>query len=146
MRCAPMRHALMRRASSVPTRARACSGGRWSCPVSDAAISGAVNSAVGSIERLRLIGKIEGVSYLLLLGVAMPLKYLAGLPLAVKLVGWAHGVLFVAFLFALGLAMLRARLTLKLALSVFIASLLPFGPFVVDRRLDEFARSGRGAR
>lgn len=114
--------------------------------MSDAAISGAVNSAVGSIERLRLIGKIEGVSYLLLLGVAMPLKYLAGLPLAVKLVGWAHGVLFVAFLFALGLAMLRARLTLKLALSVFIASLLPFGPFVVDRRLDEFARSGRGAR
>ena len=49
------------------------------------------------IRTLRILGNIEGVSYLLLLGVAMPLKYAFGLPLAVKVVGMAHGVLFLAY-------------------------------------------------
>jgi integral membrane protein len=97
-------------------------------------------AAVRSIEHLRLAGKIEGVSYLLLLGVAMPLKYFAGLPLAVKVAGWLHGVLFVVFLIVLVIAMLRARLSLARASSAFIASLLPFGPFVIDRRLEAIAR------
>ena len=47
------------------------------------------------VARLRLVGKVEAVSYLLLLGVAMPLKYLAGQPLAVRIVGLAHGILFI---------------------------------------------------
>ncbi|MEC9073494.1 MAG: DUF3817 domain-containing protein, partial [Myxococcota bacterium] len=50
-----------------------------------------------SIGRLRLIGWIEGTSYLLLVGVAMPLKYLAGQPMAVKITGWIHGLLFMLF-------------------------------------------------
>ena len=54
-----------------------------------------------ALERLRLVAKIEGVSFLILLGVAMPLKYAAGLPIAVKIVGWAHGVLFILFVLAL---------------------------------------------
>jgi len=54
-----------------------------------------------SVERFRAIAFIEGVSYLLLLGVAMPLKYFAGFPGAVMAVGWAHGVLFVLYLVAL---------------------------------------------
>ena len=49
------------------------------------------------IRTLRILGNVEGVSYLLLLGVAMPLKYAFGLPLAVKIVGMAHGVLFLAY-------------------------------------------------
>jgi integral membrane protein len=93
------------------------------------------------IEHLRVAGKVEGVSYLLLLGVAMPLKHLAGLPLAVKLAGWTHGLLFVVFVVVLVIAMLRARLSFAHAARVFIASLLPFGPFVIDRRLEAIARS-----
>lgn len=114
--------------------------------MNDAARGAAARSQVGarSIDHLRTAGKVEGVSYLLLLGVAMPLKYFAGLPLAVKIVGWLHGVLFVVFLIALVLAMLRARLSFAHALSAFIASLLPFGPFVIDRRLEAVAR-GEGA-
>lgn len=92
--------------------------------------------AVTAIESLRRVGKLEGVSFLVLLGVAMPLKYFAGLPLAVKIVGWAHGVLFVWFVVALVRAKLRANLTLAQTLVVFIAALLPFGPFVIDRRLE----------
>lgn len=93
-----------------------------------------------AIEHLRKVGKVEGVSYLLLLGVAMPLKYFAGMPWAVKIVGWAHGALFVAFVVVLVLAMLRARLSFAHACLAFIASLLPFGPFLIDRRLDAIAR------
>nr|MBJ6878079.1 DUF3817 domain-containing protein [Vibrio cholerae] len=51
------------------------------------------------IGRLRAIGLIEGISFLLLLFVAMPLKYFAGFATAVKITGMAHGVLFILFIF-----------------------------------------------
>lgn len=105
-----------------------------------ARVTEAPTQVTAALERLRLIGKIEGVSFLVLLGVAMPLKYLAGLPLAVTVVGWAHGVLFVLFLAALGLAH-RAGLPLRLSILVFVASLLPFGPFLIDGRLARHASS-----
>ena len=56
----------------------------------------AVTPAARAIQQLRRVGKIEGVSFLVLLGIAMPLKYLAHLPLAVKVVGWVHGDLVTA--------------------------------------------------
>jgi integral membrane protein len=89
------------------------------------------------LGRLRVIAMIEGVSFLLLLGVAMPLKYLAGIPLAVKIVGSIHGVLFVAFCVALSQAWTERSWPLKRVAMVFVAALLPFGPFVIDRRLKE---------
>ena len=97
------------------------------------------------IPFLRTIAKIEAVSFLLLVGVAMPLKYLAHQPLAVKVVGWIHGVLFVVFCAALLRTMLTARWPLSRGALVFIAALLPFGPFVVERRMaaydEEFRRN-----
>lgn len=84
---------------------------------------------------------MEGISFLVLLCIAMPLKYLAGLPLAVKVVGWAHGVLFVAFIAALWSAHRDGRLPLRLSALVFIASLVPFGPFLIDGRLARHAQS-----
>ena len=88
-----------------------------------------------SITRLRQIGYVEGVSFLLLLGVAMPLKYFAGMKMAVTVAGWIHGVLFVALCFALLRAMLQAKWSIARAAAVFIAALLPFGPFVIDRKI-----------
>jgi integral membrane protein len=88
-----------------------------------------------SISRLRIIGLIEGISFLLLLGVAMPLKYFAGLPQAVTLVGWVHGLLFITFCVALTQAHQEAKWTLWQTGGVLIAALLPFGPFVIDKRL-----------
>jgi integral membrane protein len=91
-----------------------------------------------SVQTLRLLALTEGVSFLLLLGVAMPLKHMAGLPLAVKIAGWAHGLLFVALCYVLFHITLEKRWPLGRAGLVFLAALLPFGPFVIDRRLKHY--------
>ncbi len=87
------------------------------------------------VSTLRVISLVEGVSFLLLLGVAMPLKYLAGYPLAVKVAGWVHGILFMALCVSLAKVMFAARWPVARGAGVLIAALLPFGPFVIDRRL-----------
>jgi integral membrane protein len=88
-----------------------------------------------SIGRLRAIGLVEGLSFLLLLGVAMPLKYFAGMPQAVTVVGWLHGILFITFCIALVQARQEANWNGRQTGVVLIAGLLPFGPFVIDSRL-----------
>lgn len=76
----------------------------------------------------------EGVSFLLLLGIAMPLKYMAGLPLAVHWVGSIHGFLFVAYVaLALGLFAVLGWPLSRLP-GVFLAAVLPFGTFVLERK------------
>ena len=87
------------------------------------------------IQILRLLGNIEGISYLLLLGVAMPMKYYFEMPMAVKIAGMAHGVLFVAYCLVLALCMKNFNWTLKFGVYLFIATLIPFGTFVTDRKL-----------
>lgn len=84
---------------------------------------------------LRRIALIEGWSFLILLGIAMPLKYFADMPMAVKIVGWAHGVLFVLLCWALLQTLLFTRWSIFRCAAVFIASLLPFGPFLLDGRM-----------
>ena len=85
--------------------------------------------------RLRALGMLEAVSFLILLGVAMPLKYLAGLPLAVKIAGLLHGLLFMAFCIVLLETQQAQKWPMRWTSMVLIAALLPFGPFVIDRRL-----------
>jgi integral membrane protein len=87
------------------------------------------------IGRLRAISIAEGISFLLLLGVAMPLKYMAGMPMAVKIAGWIHGVLFI--LFCVALAKVRKAHSWSNGQSAFalLMALLPFGPFVLESRL-----------
>ncbi len=87
-----------------------------------------------SLRFFKWIGIAEGISYLLLLGIAMPLKYFADMPEAVKYTGWAHGVLFVAYLIALLWVWNDCKWSFGKAVLAFIASLLPFGPFLFDRR------------
>jgi integral membrane protein len=78
---------------------------------------------------------VEAVSFLLLLSVAMPLKYFAGLPLAVQIAGWLHGLLFLAFCMVLLQTQQTQNWPIRWTAVVLIAALLPFGPFVIDRRL-----------
>jgi integral membrane protein len=92
-------------------------------------------SAVG---RVRAVGMIEGVSYLVLVLVAMPLKYLLKHPsgeAAVFWVGAIHGGLFVAYAVVAFHAYFAGRLSSKLLGLAALASLLPFGPFVIDPKL-----------
>jgi len=84
---------------------------------------------------LRLVGLVEGLSFLVLLFVAMPLKYLADQPLAVRVVGLTHGVLFLAYVILLFRVWANHDWPVKRAAGFFLAGLLPFGPFVADRRL-----------
>ena len=85
------------------------------------------------INRLRVIGFIEGVSYLVLLGVAMPLKYLVELPVAVTIVGTIHGVLYILFALAVLAVSVRYRWwSIGWLLGAFVASIVPFGTFVLD--------------
>ncbi|MCY1082078.1 DUF3817 domain-containing protein [Archangium lansingense] len=87
------------------------------------------------IGRFRAVALLEGLSFVLLLFIAMPLKYLAGMPLGVKLVGWAHGMLFVLYLLFLAEAAAAHRWSLVRIVGAFLASLVPFGTFVLDARL-----------
>ncbi|MDY0121455.1 MAG: DUF3817 domain-containing protein [Sulfurimonas sp.] len=88
-----------------------------------------------SVNQFRKIGIIEGYSYLLLLFVAMPLKYFMDYPIAVKVVGMAHGVLFILFCIMLALAWQKARWSLKESALFFVASLIPFGTFYTDKKI-----------
>lgn len=90
------------------------------------------------VSLLRKVSIAEGISYLVLLGIAMPLKYWAGMPLAVKMVGSLHGALFVALCAALLRTLLVARWPFTRALLVFLASLVPFVPFWLDRKMREW--------
>lgn len=89
-----------------------------------------------SLKRFILIGTLEAISYLLLLFVAMPLKYWAGMPGMVRVVGMAHGILFLLYV-GQGLYLTASRgWGWKWFGAIFAASLLPCGPFVVDRRIE----------
>jgi integral membrane protein len=90
---------------------------------------------MSALRRLRLVAFLEGSSFLLLLLVAMPLKYLAGYPLAVRIVGSIHGLLFLIFLAALFRAATERAWPLRRSSAAFVASILPFGTFVFDRSL-----------
>lgn len=102
-------------------------------------------SPKSSLDWLRLVGFWEGISFLLLLGIAMPLKYLADWPLGVRVVGMAHGILFLAYIWAAIHAALDEKWPLRRTALVLIASLLPAGPFVVDARILKPAIAQQGS-
>ena len=87
------------------------------------------------LGRLRWVALAEGVSYLILLGIAMPLKYAFDRPEAVRVVGMLHGVLFVAFAAALLHAHLKRSWGLGFSTKIFISSLIPLGAFWMERIL-----------
>jgi integral membrane protein len=94
-----------------------------------------------SINRLRLIGYIEGISFLVLLLFAMPMKYMAGKPSLVMWGGWIHGVLFILFCFALLETKIKMHWKIKTAVVPLIAALVPCGPFLIDRWLKDSDRN-----
>ncbi|MGZ5281505.1 MAG: DUF3817 domain-containing protein [Bacteroidia bacterium] len=97
-----------------------------------------------SLGRFRLIAILEGISYLLLVFIAMPLKYFAEMPEAVKYNGWLHGILFVPFCLAHLHVWIVQKWGFLKAVLAFIASLIPFGTFIFDKYIkDEVANEVR---
>ena len=93
------------------------------------------------LKKLRLLGHIEGGSLLLLLFVAMPLKYLANQPDAVRIVGTAHGFLWIAYLIALAVVWRVEKWPFQTVFLGGVASVLPFGPWVFDRYLQRTSQA-----
>lgn len=96
------------------------------------------------IKSLRIIGIAEGISFLVLLGIAMPLKYYFGFPLAVKYTGWAHGLLFILFILAVFLAIKPMKWNFLSVVVALAASLVPFGTFLLDKQLRKRERELAG--
>lgn len=91
-------------------------------------------------EKFLITGKVEGWSYLILLFIAMPMKYMLDMPLAVRIVGSAHGLLFVAYVILLGLIHLQLKLQIVKTIILFVLSLIPFGTFYLNRFLPEYSK------
>lgn len=93
-----------------------------------------------SIKKFGLINSIEGYSYLLLLFVAMPMKYMMEIPMATKIVGSIHGALFVLFMLLLVVAWQDAKWSFKDSTLFFVAALIPFGTFFTKKRIQRYEK------
>ena len=88
-----------------------------------------------TFSRFRLISFIEGISFLVLVFIAMPLKYLAGIPLAVKIAGMTHGILFILFVIALVMAYKKYSWNNSLTFKLFVYSVIPFGFILIEKTI-----------
>ena len=95
------------------------------------------------IRWLRKAGIMEGISFLVLLCIAMPLKYIFHQPMTVKIFGWMHGILFVSFLFLAWEVKTDRNKNFKWFAIAFFAAIIPTGTFFFDKRLkeEEFEKS-----
>jgi integral membrane protein len=97
-----------------------------------------------TLHQFRLVALLEGASFLALLFIAMPLKYVAGMPLPTRVAGSVHGLLFVLFITALIRVAVEHQWPIRRSMTAFLSSILPFGTFVFDRSVRrEMAQLGR---
>jgi len=88
-----------------------------------------------SFSRFRIVSFLEGLSYLILVFIAMPIKYIGGNPIPVKIAGMGHGVLFILFCIFLFEALKKCNWDKAIAVKYFIYSLIPFGFLAIDKSL-----------
>ena len=86
------------------------------------------------LQTFRIIAILEGISYLLLFGIGMPLKYLAKIKEPNIYIGYAHGFLFIAYVVFAVFVCLEKKWDIKQFVVLFVASLLPFGTFYIDKK------------
>tara|TARA_A100001015_G_scaffold308382_2_gene405921 strand:+ start:359 stop:745 length:387 start_codon:yes stop_codon:yes gene_type:complete len=88
-----------------------------------------------SINTLRVISIIEGLSYLALIFIGMPLKYGAQITDVNKVLGMGHGILTIIFCIVLGMVWFQNQIRTKLCVKIFVASLIPFGAFWAEKKM-----------
>ncbi|MGV2622938.1 DUF3817 domain-containing protein [Halobacillus sp. ACCC02827] len=88
-----------------------------------------------TIGKLRVTGFLEGLSFLFLLFISMPLKYIWDIPEFVTYNGMIHGALFVLYVLVVGYVTYQVRWSKKWMIGALAASVIPFGNFVLDRKL-----------
>lgn len=87
------------------------------------------------IGRFRMMGFVEGLSLIILLFIAMPLKYFAGLPEVVTVVGALHGGFFIAYLLIIIYTTYKIRWSVLWAISAVVVAFIPFGNIILDAKL-----------
>jgi integral membrane protein len=87
------------------------------------------------LHRFRIIGIAEGISFLVLLFISMPLKYFFKIPEAVKINGWIHGILFITFIYFAFEVMGSFKKSFGWFAKAFAAAFIPCGTFIFDRQL-----------
>jgi integral membrane protein len=92
---------------------------------------------MSQIRVFRMIALTEGISFLALLCIAMPMKYFMGMPEVVRVVGSIHGGLFLLYVGLLAAIHFRQRWSIMFSVYAFVASIIPFGTFVLDKHLRE---------
>ena len=92
---------------------------------------------MNQIRMFRMVALAEGISFLTLLFIAMPMKYFIGMPEVVRVVGSIHGGLFVLYVGLLAMLHFRQRWAGIFSLYALVASVIPFGTFVLDKQLRE---------
>lgn len=90
---------------------------------------------VKQLRRFRMVAIAEGISFLILLLIAMPLKYMFDIPQAVKIFGWVHGALFIAFFYFAFEVFTSFKKEFLWLGKAFLASVIPFGTFAFDKEL-----------
>ena len=90
---------------------------------------------MSQIRVFRMIALAEGISFLTLLFMAMPMKYFMGMPEVVRVVGSIHGLLFVLYVGLLAMLHVRQRWSFSFSLYALVASVIPFGTFMLDKQL-----------
>ena len=93
------------------------------------------NQNISLLNWFRVIALLEGLSFILLLFIAMPLKYWAGIPDWVRIIGMAHGVLFMIYVPLCFLVGLSLEWTWRKIVLAEMASLIPFGTFWAELKL-----------
>lgn len=91
-----------------------------------------------NVKKFGLINTIEGYSYIVLVFIAMPMKYILEVPLAVKIAGMVHGILFIIFCLLLVKAWQETRWPFKENIIFFLASLIPFGTFFTKSKIKSY--------
>jgi len=99
----------------------------------------------GIPEGLMRLGYLECLSFLVLLFIAMPLKYFWDSPAAVQVVGMLHGILFLIYVGGATIWFVKAKPPLKSLLFIYLASVIPFGPVFLDKRLALFGPKAFGS-
>jgi integral membrane protein len=87
-----------------------------------------------SLSRFRLVAILEGCSFLLF-AITMPLKYMMDYPKPNYFIGMAHGILFLLYIVLLLQVSIQYKWSIKKMFLAFIASLVPFGTFIADKKL-----------
>ncbi|QIE60857.1 DUF3817 domain-containing protein [Rasiella rasia] len=87
-----------------------------------------------SVKTFKIVSTLEAISFLILLGIAVPLKHFWQMPEMVSVVGMIHGILFIAYIIMAYIMKEKLNWSWGTLAIVMICSVLPFGPFYAERK------------